>query len=76
MNEDGGMVDDLIVTRLGETKFFAVVNGACKDKDIAWMKSHMPDDGHLVDIIPRIAPTSEKQRALLVDNPMRLYWAQ
>ncbi|MEX0304455.1 MAG: amidohydrolase family protein [Leisingera sp.] len=38
------------------------------------MKSHMPDDGHLVDVIPQIATTPEKQKALLVDNPMRLYW--
>jgi 2-pyrone-4,6-dicarboxylate lactonase len=38
------------------------------------MKSHMPDDGHLVDVIPRIADTPDKQKALLVDNPMRLYW--
>ena len=39
------------------------------------LKSHMPDDGTLVDMIPRIAPTPELQRQLLVDNPMRLYWA-
>jgi 2-pyrone-4,6-dicarboxylate lactonase len=38
------------------------------------LKSHMPDDGVLVDFIPRIAPTAELQRRLLVDNPMRLYW--
>jgi len=38
------------------------------------LKSHMPDDGQLVDLIPRIAPTAELQRRLLVDNPMRLYW--
>lgn len=35
----------------------------------------LPDDGHLVDMIPRIAPTEELQRKLLVDNPDRLYWA-
>jgi len=35
----------------------------------------LPDDGHLVDMIPRIAPTVELQQKLLVDNPMRLYWA-
>ncbi len=40
------------------------------------MKSHMPDDGALVDFIPRIAPTVEARRKLLVDNPMRLYWGQ
>ncbi len=39
------------------------------------MKSHMPDDGALVDFIPRIAATKEQQQKLLVDNPMRLYWA-
>ncbi|WP_253913277.1 amidohydrolase family protein [Pseudoruegeria sp. HB172150] len=40
------------------------------------MKSHMPDDGALVDFIPRIARTEELQQKLLVDNPMRLYWAR
>jgi 2-pyrone-4,6-dicarboxylate lactonase len=40
------------------------------------MKSHMPDDGNLVDFIPKIAPTPEAQQKLLVDNPMRLYWAR
>ncbi|MBC2668819.1 amidohydrolase family protein [Novosphingobium piscinae] len=39
------------------------------------MDTEIPDDGHLVDMIPRIAPTAELQRKLLVDNPMRLYWA-
>ena len=38
------------------------------------MKTHMPDDGLLVDYIPRVAATAELQRKLLVDNPMRLYW--
>ena len=34
-----------------------------------------PDDGHIVDMIPRIAPTAELQHKLLVANPERLYWA-
>lgn len=40
------------------------------------LKSHMPDDAWLVDMIPRIAPTAELQERLLVDNPMRLYWPE
>ena len=40
------------------------------------MKSHMPDDGRLVDFLPRIAPTQALRQALLVDNPMRLYWPE
>jgi 2-pyrone-4,6-dicarboxylate lactonase len=39
------------------------------------MESNIPDDGHLVDMIPRIAVTPELQSKLLIDNPMRLYWA-
>ena len=40
------------------------------------MKSHMPDDGKLVDLIPHIALTEELQQKLLVGNPMRLYWPE
>ena len=40
------------------------------------MERNIPDDGHLVDMIPRIAPTAELQRKLLVTNPMRLYWSE
>ena len=39
------------------------------------MEHRIPDDGQLVDVIPRIAPTAELQRKLLVDNPERLYWS-
>ena len=38
------------------------------------MQDAIPDDGALVDMIPRIAPTAELRHKLLVDNPMRLYW--
>lgn len=38
------------------------------------LKSHMPDDGLLVDFIPHIATTPELQHKLSVDNPTRLYW--
>jgi 2-pyrone-4,6-dicarboxylate lactonase len=38
------------------------------------MKKEAPDDGVLVDHIPKIAPGAAEQKALLIDNPMRLYW--
>ena len=40
------------------------------------MKSHIPDDGKLVDYLPKIATTAALQHKLLVDNPMRLYWPE
>jgi len=38
------------------------------------MTTHAPDDGKLVDFVPKIATTAALQQKLLVDNPMRLYW--
>ena len=40
------------------------------------MDKAIPDDGHIVDMIPRIAPTAALQQKLLVTNPMRLYWPE
>ncbi|PCI53339.1 MAG: 2-pyrone-4,6-dicarboxylate hydrolase [Alphaproteobacteria bacterium] len=40
------------------------------------MQDNIPDDGKLVDILPRIAPTQNLQQKLLVSNPMRLYWPE
>jgi 2-pyrone-4,6-dicarboxylate lactonase len=40
------------------------------------MEHRIPDDGELVDVIPRIAVTPELQHKLLVANPMRLYWPE
>ena len=37
------------------------------------MKTHVPDDGALVDVIPLIAVTEDLQNQLLIDNPIRLY---
>ena len=43
LNEQGGIIDDLIITRMEENKFFAVINAGCKDKDIAWIKEQLPE---------------------------------
>lgn len=39
------------------------------------MEANIPDDGMLVDLVPRLAPTAALRTALLVDNPQRLYWS-
>ena len=40
------------------------------------METNIPDDGHLVDMIPRIAPAAQLQKKMLIDNPMVLYWPE
>jgi aminomethyltransferase len=50
--ENGGILDDLMVTRLGPEAFYIVVNGATKWDDIAHLREHLPDDitlNHLDD---------------------------
>ncbi|WOG25748.1 glycine cleavage system aminomethyltransferase GcvT [Endozoicomonas sp. 8E] len=43
-NEQGGVMDDLMVTNEGNDSLYVVVNAACKDQDIAHMKAHLPED--------------------------------
>ncbi len=47
LNPQGGIIDDLIVTRLNDDTFFIVINAGCKEKDIAWIASRLPDDVNL-----------------------------
>lgn len=49
-NEEGGVVDDLIVYRIREDCYFIVVNASNKDKDFAWMKGHEYGDAVFADI--------------------------
>lgn len=40
LNENGGVVDDLLVYRLGADDFLLVINASNIAKDIAWIESH------------------------------------
>ena len=42
-NEQGGILDDLMITNAGD-HLFVVVNAACKDQDIAHMRRHLTGD--------------------------------
>ena len=44
LNPEGGIIDDLIVTRLAETQFYMVINAACKAKDIEWIQQNLSGD--------------------------------
>ena len=54
-NDQGGTVDDLIVYKKADTEYFIVVNAANKDKDFAWMQSHLAGDATLRDISADVA---------------------
>jgi len=40
-NPRGGVLDDLIITRWDQNRFFLVVNAACKEQDIAHLRGHL-----------------------------------
>ncbi len=40
LNERGGIIDDLIVYRIGEQKFLLIVNAARTEEDFAWLEEH------------------------------------
>lgn len=42
-NDQGGILDDLIVTRWDEKRFFLVVNAACKEQDTAHLRANLGD---------------------------------
>lgn len=42
VNERGGIIDDLMVTKITEDEFFLVINAGCKTKDIAFMRAQLP----------------------------------
>ncbi|WPZ05201.1 glycine cleavage system aminomethyltransferase GcvT [Blastomonas marina] len=43
LDEDGGVLDDLMVTNAGD-HYALVVNGACKWDDIGFLREHLPDE--------------------------------
>ena len=44
LNENGGVIDDLIAYRTGETDYFLVVNASMIEEDFFWMASHQDED--------------------------------
>ena len=54
-NEEGGVVDDLIVYKVRDDHYLIVVNAANKDKDYAWIKNHVFGDVEVKDISDEVA---------------------
>lgn len=50
LNEQGGIIDDLIVFRLEEKKWFIVVNGATTEKDVAHFRKYLTNNARFTDV--------------------------
>ncbi len=62
LNENGGIIDDLIIYRLGQQEFLVVVNCGNHAVDVAWMKAHAQGNVTINDI-------SEGRSILAVQGP-------
>lgn len=70
LTEDAGIIDDLIVTRLEETRFLVVANAGCAEKDIAHMNAVSQEYDAAVSVRPRgfLALQGPKAEAVLADH--------
>ena len=67
-NPDGGVIDDLLIYRMGQDKYLIVVNASNREKDVEWMKAHVFGQVSLEDIsdsIAQIALQGPKSKAVL-----------
>jgi aminomethyltransferase len=53
--DEGGVLDDLIVYRLGGERYMAVVNASNRHRDVEWMLKHRTGDVTITDISDSVA---------------------
>ncbi len=54
-NEEGGVIDDLLIYRINEEKYLIIVNASNRQKDVEWMRAHLSGDVELMDISDEMA---------------------
>ena len=66
-NPEGGIIDDLIITKITDEKFFIVLNAACKEKDMAWINKNLPENLSFKELDDRslVAIQGEKAEEVL-----------
>ncbi len=82
-NERGGVVDDLIVYRMGEERYMMVVNASNREKDVSFMRQHLFGDVRMEDVSDEMSqvalqgPKAGEGRARLCrdeDIPKKYYY--
>ncbi len=67
-NEEGGIVDDLIVYKFAEDEYFLVPNAANKDKVFAWFNAYKQGEVEILDLsdqYAQLALQGPKSKAIL-----------
>ncbi|SDE43178.1 aminomethyltransferase [Bhargavaea beijingensis] len=75
-NEQGGTIDDLLIYKMSDDKYFLVVNAANTEKDVKWMKQHAEGDVTVTDasadyaLLALQGPKAEEVLSRLTDEPL------
>ncbi len=64
-NEQGGIVDDLIVYRRGEDNYLVIVNAANRETDVSWLTGRLPKSVNFRDV-------SDERALIAVQGPEAL----
>ena len=86
LDEEGGILDDLMVARPGDGAFddaaiYMVVNGATKYDDMGWMIEHLPDEvvmNHMAEqaLVALQGPEAGEALATLIPGTADLFFMQ
>ena len=69
LNEEGGVIDDLIIYEYAGGEFLLVVNASKIDEDFAWLQAHLPPADAEGDRGIELANRSDRFAALAVQGP-------
>ncbi len=64
LNPQGGIIDDLILYRLGVSEWLLIVNASRKTTDFAWLEGHLPEDGSI-----RLDDVTSGRAGLAIQGP-------
>ena len=82
LNDQGGVIDDLIVYRRSETGYFLVVNAAKIAEDVSWLQDHqaegvsVSDQSHLFSAVAVQGPNAAKVFQPIGELPPRNHIAK
>jgi len=77
LNEEGGVIDDLIIYYMTEDWFRIVFNASTHDKDLAWVNKYAPDFDVAIIEPPKMAmiavqgPNARARACEVFDEPLR-----
>jgi aminomethyltransferase len=82
LNENGGVIDDIIVYKKADNDFFIVVNAGTKNSDAEWIKNHISPLSNFLDLSDETAKLDlqgPKSKQVLIelgfkDNELPLYY--